>query len=300
MRILHFSDVHVDTPLSAVPARDWLGKRLVGGLNHVLRRRARFARSREKLAALAQFAEAEAVDHAICTGDYTMLGTDIELDAALAAVEPLTRRPLGFATVAGNHDLYLPDTVTEGRFDKHFQKWLVDDLPAVTAGSGGLRVQLAGTNGEVAIVAVSSARPNPMFWRSSGRVPDEQLAALARVLDAPAVRERFTLVITHYAPRLWNGRPDSRLHGLENADALLGVLGDRDRTALLFGHVHRRYTVRVPGVRPTLVGAGSATDEGREGAWLLELDRTGGSATPLAWCADRWERDAAAAVVELR
>ena len=299
IRILHFSDVHVDTLLSAVPARDWLGKRLVGGLNHLLRRRARFGRSREKLTALAAFADAEAVDHAICTGDYTMLGTEVELAAALAAVEPLTRRPLGFATVAGNHDLYVPDTVAEGRFEKHFAKWLGDDLPDVTAGSGGISVQLAGAAGEVAVVAVTSARPNPLVWRSSGRVPDAQLEARGRVLDHPSVHERFTLVITHYAPRLWNGRPDSKLHGLENADALLDVLGGRERTALLFGHVHRRYAVRAAGVRPMLLGAGSATDEGREGAWLLDLERGGGRATPLAWRFDRWERDATAPVVDL-
>lgn len=300
MRILHFSDVHVDTPLSAVPARDWLGKRLVGGLNHILRRRARFARSREKLAALAAFAEAESVDHAICTGDYTMLGTDVELDAALEAVGPLTGRPAGFSTIAGNHDVYVPDTVAEGRFEKRFAKWLGDDLPEVTADSGGLRVQLVGAGGEVAIVAVTSTRPNPIPWRSSGRVPEAQLAALGRVLSHPAVAERFALVITHYAPRLWNGRPDSALHGLENANALLAVLGSRPRTALLFGHVHRRYAVHVPDVSPMLIGAGSATDEGREGAWLLELERTGGTATPLAWRQDRWARDAGASIVELR
>lgn len=295
IRILHFSDVHVDTPLSGVPARDWMGKRLVGGLNHLLRRRARFSESRAKLAALATFAEAEA-DAAICTGDYTMLGTEVELEGALAAVLPLTRRPLGFATVPGNHDVYVPDTVAEGRFEKYFAKWLDDDLPDVTAGSG-LRVRLFGS--DVAVVAVSSARPNPAVWRSSGRVPEAQLAALAGVLDHPRVRERFTLVITHYAPRLSNGKPDSHLHGLENADALLAILGPRDRTALLHGHVHRRYSVQVPGVQPMLVGAGSATDAGREGAWLFELERTGGTATPLAWSGGRWQRDTSAAVVTL-
>jgi hypothetical protein len=34
VRILHLSDVHVPVPLSAIPARDWLSKRAIGGLNY--------------------------------------------------------------------------------------------------------------------------------------------------------------------------------------------------------------------------------------------------------------------------
>jgi 3',5'-cyclic AMP phosphodiesterase CpdA len=277
-------------PEGEVPAREWMSKRVVGGLNHVLRRAARFKESKPKLAALAAFADAEAVDAAICTGDYTMLGTEVELDAALAAVEPLTRRPLGFTTVAGNHDLYVADAVADKRFEKRFSRWLDDDLPEATRGSG-IRVRFFGS--EVAVVVIESARPNAL-WRSSGRVPEAQMAALGSVLARPELAARFTLVITHYAPRLWNGKPDTKLHGLENADELLAILSERENTAFLHGHVHRRYAVRAAGVKPLLLGAGSATDAGREGAWLLELSSRGGTAHPLAWTGAAWARDGAA------
>ena len=106
IRVLHFSDVHVDVPFRDMPAREFLGKRLIGGANLLLRRKRLFRDARAKLAALARFADEQAVDLAICTGDYTALGTGPELAAARAAIEPLTRRPRGFVTVPGNHDLY--------------------------------------------------------------------------------------------------------------------------------------------------------------------------------------------------
>src|ERR1041385_5879231 len=54
MRVLHFSDVHVGVPLSALPLRDMLGKRLLGAANLVLRRQRLFRDAREKLGALAR------------------------------------------------------------------------------------------------------------------------------------------------------------------------------------------------------------------------------------------------------
>lgn len=278
LRILHFSDVHVDLPLSTLPWTTWLGKRALGGVNHALRRRKHFAHAVDKLAALARFADEQAVDFAVCTGDYTILGTAPELELAARSVEPLTRRPLGFATVPGNHDVYLGDSVREARFEKHFAKWMASDRPELATDGPFPFVRLVGD--EVAVVGVSSARPNPEPWRSSGRVPDAQLAGLRRVLSDEAVRRRFVIVMTHYAPRLWNGRPDSLTHGLDNASELLAVIAELPRGCLLHGHVHRRYAVQEPGVRPWMLGAGSTTQEGREGLWLLEVGAAGARATP--------------------
>ncbi|GAB4214779.1 MAG: metallophosphoesterase [Sandaracinaceae bacterium] len=278
VRILHFSDVHVDLPLSTLPWTTWLGKRALGGLNHALRRRKHFERAVDKLGALARFADEQAVDFAVCTGDYTILGTDPELDLAERSVAPLTRRPLGFATVPGNHDVYLGDSVREGRFEKHFAKYMRSDRPDLATDGPFPFVRWVGE--DAVVVGVSSSRPNPEPWRSSGRVPEAQLEGLRRVLADEAVRARFVIVMTHYAPRLWNGRPDSLTHGLDNADALLEVIARVPRGCLLHGHVHKRYAVRIPGVTPVLLGAGSTTLEGREGLWLLEVDGSVASATP--------------------
>ncbi len=266
MRVLHLSDVHVDVPFASMPPGGWLSpKRIVGGANLALRRRSHFRGAREKLGLLEQFRSEMNVDLVICTGDYTALGTEPELHAAFDAIQPLTRAPAGFVTVPGNHDVYVADSV--GRFERIFSD-LLDPGPWP-------RVRIASDT--VAVVSLNSARPNPQPWRSSGRIPDEQLEALPAIFDS--LGDRFVFVITHYAPRLADGLPDRFSHGLTNADALLTACANL-RGAILHGHVHRRYRVRLPDVRPELFCAGSTTQRGSEGFWLFDVQGGELSARP--------------------
>ena len=285
MRVLHISDVHVDLPLRELPRGGWVPKRLMGGLNLRLNRAHHFKLVREKLQDLDRFRREAGIDLVICTGDYTVLGTEPELRAARAAIEPLTQAPLGFVTVPGNHDVYVPDSL--GHFERVFDGLLETDLPEFVVDGLWPLVRLIGDT--VAVVAVNSARPNPQPWRSSGRIPDAQLEALGRVLCDPRLADRFVFVITHYAPRLANGNPDRFTHGLVNADALLRVVADVPRGAVLHGHVHRCYRVRVPGVRPPMVSAGSTTQDRCEGLWVFDLDQDGDRVTRGTWMGDRYE-----------
>ena len=98
IRVLHLSDVHVDVPVMHMPFGALLNKRMLGAANLMLRRARHFNTARDKLATLARFAERESVDLVVCTGDYTALGTEPEMVAARAAIDPLTRRPRGFMT----------------------------------------------------------------------------------------------------------------------------------------------------------------------------------------------------------
>jgi Icc protein len=293
VKILHFSDIHVDVSPRLVPFRDWLGKRLVGGANHLFRRGRHFRRTREKLAALGRFAEEHEVDLAICTGDYTILGTEVELAAARLAIEPLTKRPAGYVTVPGNHDVYLHDSIREKRFDKYFGEFLRNDLPELASPDGWPLIRLIGDH--VAVVAVRSARPNPQIWRSSGLVEPGELRALETIVRDPRVRDRFVVIATHYALRRPDGTPDRYAHGLENAEQMLRVIADLPRACVLHGHIHQRFRLRLPGIGPTILGGGSATHEGEEGFWMLDVDHDGGTATP-GWFDGRGYRlDTAAA-----
>lgn len=287
MRVLHFSDVHLREPAGAVPLRDWLGKRLIGGANLLLGRRHAFDDAPAKVRALDTFRREQDVDLVICTGDYTALGTRGEIQLAREAVEPLTRAPLGYVHVPGNHDLYALDVLRQKRFREHFGDTLATDLPEHLVDGGPWPiVRFAGD--DVAVVAVNSARPNPRPWRSNGRIPDEQIEALGRVLADERVRGRFVFVITHYAPRLENGEPDKRLHGLVNADAFLEACRDVSPGAILCGHVHWRYSVRIDGVKPRIFCAGSATKEGAEGLWVFDVEAGRARATPGRWDGDRY------------
>jgi 3',5'-cyclic AMP phosphodiesterase CpdA len=287
MRILHFSDVHLLGPLRATPLRAWLGKRLVGGLNLLLRRARHFAEAWQKLEALGRFRREEAIDVVICTGDYTMLGTDGEFAAARRALLPLLEAPLGYLHVPGNHDLYARDAVRQTRFERHFHDTLATDLPEYRVQpSPWPLVRMLGE--QAAVVAINSARPNPQPWRSSGRIPAAELAALERLLRDRRLDGRLVFLVTHHAPRLADGGPDRRLHGLRNADDLLRACAGITRGVILCGHVHERYSVRIPEVPAPIFCAGSATHAGREGLWVFDLQSHLVRATPGRWTGDRY------------
>lgn len=281
LRLLHFSDVHVQAPLAGVPWTELAGKKLVGLAVLKLLKERRHRDNLAKLEALAAFAQHQRVDAVVCTGDHTALGTWPELELARRLLEPFTRAPHGLVAIPGNHDIYLPGAVRDRRFEETFADLLHGDLPELAVDGPWPLVRLLGDG--AAVVAVNSARPNPQPWRSSGRVPPAQLEALEHALDHPALRDRFVVVATHYAPRLASGQPDNLRHGLVNAPALLRVCERIRRGVLLHGHVHERYHVRVPGIGCPMLGAGSATDRGREGLWLLELDGSEARAFPGRW-----------------
>ncbi len=285
-RILHFSDIHLEDGFAGVPRAAFLNKRLLALANLRLVRGRRFARARAKMHALEAFAEAEKIDLALCTGDYTALGTEPEMKLARDAVEGFTKLPLGFVSVAGNHDIYVDAARREGAYDRHFGAFGTTEMPEHASPEGYPFVRFFGD--DLAIVGVVSVRPNDAFHKSSGRVPETQLRALDAILCDPKLAKRFVIIATHYAPRLWDGRPDTALHGLENADALLAVAKGVPWGAIVHGHVHHCYHVRVPGLDASLFCAGSATYEGREGAWVYDVTAKGVRATPVAFLGERY------------
>jgi 3',5'-cyclic AMP phosphodiesterase CpdA len=270
MRVLHVSDVHVTVALTDLPWRAMANKRLLGALNYQLRRYKQFQHAARKLEQVAEFAKREQVDLVICTGDYTALGTEPEFVAAREAIRSLAAVGQGYLTVPGNHDLYLNDALAAHRFERHFGTFLrSDEVPGVATDGPWPMARLIGD--DVAVVAVNSARPNPQVWRSSGRIPDRQLVALRTVLAAPELANRFVFVITHYAPRRPDGTPDTRTHGLENADAFLDACKAVKRGAILHGHIHHRFRLAMPSMAAEIFGAGSTTCEHKEGLWLFDV-----------------------------
>lgn len=288
MRVLHFSDIHLPLRWRKVPARDWLGKRLIGGMNLLRGRGAVFDDGPEKVAALDGFRRELGVDLVLCTGDYTSLGTEWELRNARERVQPLMQGPLGYVHVPGNHDFYARDVILKDRWAEAFGDVIETDLPEYRVdGTSWPFVRLIGD--DVAVVGVNSARPNPLPWRSSGRIPKRQLDALERVLADAALANRFVFVMTHYAPLLEGGRPDKLWHRLVNAGEFLEVCSGLARGVILCGHIHRRYLVPARGARPPIACAGSATKEGRESLWVFDVERDRVRAIPGRWNGESYE-----------
>jgi 3',5'-cyclic AMP phosphodiesterase CpdA len=278
IRILHFSDVHVQRPVFSAPPRELVGKRILAGINLWLARGRYFAETPEKLASLAAFAREHEVDIALCTGDYTAIGTADEHADARRHVNAIgAASALGLITVPGNHDLYMPDTLRDRRFDKHFGDVLITDLPEYAIDGAFPFVRLFDTR--LAIVGVNSARPNPNPLISSGVVPAVQLAALERILSDVRLAGRFVIVMTHYGILRRDGRPDAKRHGLDNAEDLVRICA-RPGVVLVHGHIHHRYHHPAEPERPWLFCAGSATHRGREGFWLYDVASDRIRATP--------------------
>jgi hypothetical protein len=151
----------------------------------------------EKLDRLTDFANSGEVDLVVFSGDFTAMGTRAEFATARAAIQPFVTSPAEFVCVAGNHDLYTRTVVRERRFEKTFEGLLETDLPDSRADGPWPIVRLLGD--DVAVVALNSAKPNPVPWRSSGRVPQRQLEALHAILRRPEMEGRFVFIVTHYA-----------------------------------------------------------------------------------------------------
>ena len=273
LRILHFSDIHVSALVRHMAWKKWFSKRGIGALN-LLRGRAKyFDEVEEKMAAMVRFKEQEKIDIVINTGDYTALGLEHELALAKELVGPMMNPPQRYLTVPGNHDIYVHEGNSHYRFSEQFCSVLQNDLPEYCVGGHYPLVRLIGE--KAAVIALNSAKPNPWPWRSDGHIPTKQLQSFERILEDSRIEGRFLFVITHYAPRLADGSPDRKLHGLHNADDFLKACAPIKRGAILFGHVHRTYRVDIPETNIPLYCAGSATMEGHEGAWVYELDASG-------------------------
>ena len=95
-------------------------------------------------------------------------------------------------------------------------------------------------------------------------------------------------MITHYAPRLASGKPDSFTHGLVNAEAFLSQCAAVERGAILHGHVHHCFHLKVEGLRASLFGAGSTTQDDREGLWLFDIEPDRVRAARGGWVGDRY------------
>jgi 3',5'-cyclic AMP phosphodiesterase CpdA len=233
-----------------------------------MRREARYAQAEGTLRQLADEAVRHRADHVVLSGDLTAMALDEEFRRAKLALAPVTV-PGRFSVIPGNHDVYARDAWNEDRFGRHFGEFLQSELPEYRAEGAFPYVHLVGD--EVAVVGLTSARV-PLFPGAAvGWVGEKQRSALGDLLRDARLAGRFVFVAVHHAALGPKGRPDTPTHGLADGAKLMKLLAG-PRYALLFGHIHRRYTHKPTGSRPHLFGAGSSTSKGAEGYWLYEVD----------------------------
>jgi len=268
MRFLHFSDVHVTADYRRLSFlrlgwRRWIA---LGELRFGGRARA-FARAPETIRRIVHDAAELAVDHLILSGDVTAYALPDEFQQARDALGDRVDDPRRLTVIPGNHDRYTPGAHRTRRFEQSFGSLLVSDLPDVAVQDGFPFVRLLGD--QDAIIGLESARVPYFPGLSYGVVGRRQREALSRILARRELDGRAVLVIVHHAPFDRRGRPDRLFHGLLDARALLDLLPG-ERFALLHGHIHRRFHFPATADRPHIFGAGSSTQAGHEGYWLIE------------------------------
>jgi 3',5'-cyclic AMP phosphodiesterase CpdA len=268
MRFLHFSDVHVTADyrrqsLLRLGWRRWiaLGELTFGGRANA------FARAPETIGRILEDAHALQVDHVILSGDLTAYALPVEFEGARKALGPWAEEPRRCTVIPGNHDRYTPGAHRTRRFEQTFGNLLVSDLPDVAVEEGFPFVRLLGERD--AVIGLQSARVPYFPGLSYGVVGKAQRRALAALLRRPELDGRAVLVVVHHAPFGALGKPDRLLHGLVDAPALLKMLPG-ERFAVLHGHIHQRYHFPATDRRPHIFGAGSSTQAGHEGYWLIE------------------------------
>jgi 3',5'-cyclic AMP phosphodiesterase CpdA len=273
LRILHCSDVHLTHDYATLPWRRLGWRRWLALLELGPGGRARaFAEAGATLRQIAQDMERHGADHLVLSGDLTAYALEPEFRAAREALGAAADDPARCSVIPGNHDTFTPGSVRAQRFERHFGHLLASDVEGSACEGPYPFVKLVGE--ETAVVGLLSARVPRVPGFAFGWVGRRQLGALRHLIHDASLAGRAILVAVHHAPLTPAGRPDRRLHGLADGAALLALLRG-PRFAVLHGHIHHRHHHASDGVRPHLIGAGSSTERGREGYWLIDVEDGG-------------------------
>ncbi len=221
-RILHITDLH----FWAIPGNPlrWLGKRGVGLINVILRRRHEYRTERaDEFAGMLAAIDSAAI---IVTGDVSSTALDVEFAQANAFMEAIRARGRTVWALPGNHDIYTRHAFHTRRFERGLSSFLPGpEWPCRQQLPGGTSVVFAPT-------------VYPDFAARGYIAKDEIKAVATLVREAPPGP---VVVAAHYP--LLNTTADYHsiiTRRLRNADPFRQALGETGRKILyIAGHVHR-------------------------------------------------------------
>ena len=253
--IAHISDPHL-TPPAGLRLRHLNVKRTLGLLNwHKSRKQVHRFEIVERLVADMRTVH---LHHIAVTGDLCNIGLPGEYQAARTWLDGIGS-PQSVSVVPGNHDIYT-------RMPRHpgVELWrdymCSDDFGVGIVGAGGSArgFPYVRRSGCVALIGLNSAVETRPFV-AAGRVGEDQLAALDRVLAELSGSDVARVVLIHHPP-LPGQAP--KLRALRDAGALQDVLQRRGAELVLHGHNHRDTLVWCEGPKGALpvvgISSGSA------------------------------------------
>ena len=256
--LAHLSDPHLP-PLPAARLSELAGKRALGYLNWT-RNRHKFHR-RDVLDALVSDMQAQSPDHIAVTGDLVNLALEAEFAPSRVWLESVGT-PDRVTVVPGNHDAYV--RATQHRFAEVWRDYLAGD-----ATDGGAPFPFVRRRGPLALIGVSSALPTPPLM-ATGRLGDNQLKALERILADLSAEQAFRVLLVHHPLR-----SDARMKRLTDSEALLALLKRYGVELVLHGHDHVHSTIWIDGPQGKIPAVGvpsaSALAHGRYPAAAYNL-----------------------------
>jgi 3',5'-cyclic AMP phosphodiesterase CpdA len=313
--LAHLSDPHLG-PLPRADVRELASKRLVGYINW--RRSRHRVHRRDALDAVTRDLHGTQPDHVAVTGDLVNIALPAEFAHARRWLETLGQ-PADVSVVPGNHDAYvaaaglhrdrhwLPymagddapqsNSSSAASFDHFVDAWKPAHMP-FRSGEKGDRKNAACSvppfpqpggekiafpylrrRGPVGLIGVSTAIPTAPFM-ATGRVGEQQIACVAKMLENLRAENLFRVVMIHHPPL-----PSARHKCLIDAASFQRALKTVGAELIIHGHdhVHSLIWIVGDGARVPVIGVPSASSstnaKKRAGAYNLYL--IGGG--PGAW-----------------
>ncbi len=283
--LAHLSDPHL-APLPQPRWSELANKRITGYLNW--QRRRRFVHDAGVLAKLVADLKAHEPDHIAVTGDLANIALPKEFVRGREWLQSLgDSERVSF--VPGNHDVYVRAGM--GYAIRQWGVYMCGDLHA--ADFPYLR-----RRGPLALIGLSTAVPTAPLM-ATGRLGDDQLARLAKLLNELKRESAFRVVLIHHPPV----SQACRHKLLCDADALKRVLAELGSDLLLHGHDHLNMLnwlsgpggTRVPAIGVPSASAAPGISHNAAAYNLYAID-----GTPGAWTCKMTSRgiDATGTVVE--
>ncbi len=264
--LAHLSDAHIG-PIPRPNLHELLGKRVTGYVNWLYKRAGQHDMG--VLGRLVEDMRAQQPDHVLMTGDIVNIGLPAEIALAKEWLATLGA-PEAVSFTPGNHDAYVAD-VTK-MVHEVFEPWTKSET--ATPAFPYLRRREG-----VALIGLDSGVPTAPFV-ASGRLGEDQLAALGALLDQTRAEGLTRVVFLHHPPHVGGARI---LRGLDDAAAFESVVASHGAELVVHGHNHKpsvAYIATPEGWAPVVgVASASAKPGGHYPAAaynLYGIDREGG------------------------
>ena len=253
IRFAQLTDVHISSPGQTI-LRMWTGKRIMGGMNMLLRRRHEYRNA--YLPIIVEHLLEQDLDMVVVSGDLSTTSLAKEFEVARKHLQPFIDQGK-LVTIPGNHDVYTKAAQKKKRYEQFFQ-----DCHGETTGSE-IYPFVRPVGEDVVFIGLGSAVPTGVSG-SWGRIGEKQLTRLPIILSEHV--NQFRVLLVHHFIQDKHGTPGHPRRAIRDSERLLEVVKEYGVELILHGHEHARYNYNVPGPKGDIpvYNPGPATRYGAE------------------------------------